>query len=256
MEYTGYAEAVLRWGHIFAGVIWLGMLYFFNFVQIPFMKKLDDGTRRVVIRDLSPRALFWFRWSSLYAYILGLLLLGLVFYHGGLIFDQYGRNSWGAPQFVMLGAVLIGFPVYDRLAKSPLVNRGTLFALVGFILILAVYLGLNFWAGFSYRASLIHMGFLFGTIMAANVWNHIGPLQKKLFRALREGTPPDPAWMTVSLLRSRHIVFLSLPLLWTMINLHTVSFAGLWFVFPIVLLCAWGILGWMYRKAEGVSIEQ
>lgn len=255
MEYSGYFEAVLRWGHIFAGIIWLGMLYYFNFVQLPFMKTLDAGTRRVVISELSPRALYWFRWSSLYAYCLGLILLALVFYHGGLLFDQSRGDSWGAPQYVMLGAVLLGFPVYDRLAKSSLAKRGYLFALIAFLLITAVYLGLTFWAGFAYRAALIHMGFLFGTIMAANVWNHIGPSQKKLFRAMREGSAPDPAWMELSLLRSRHILFLSLPLLWTMINLHTVSYAGLWFVFPIVVLCSWGLLGWLYAKAEGVRTD-
>jgi uncharacterized membrane protein len=103
---------------------------------------------------------------------------------------------------------------------------------------------------------LIHTGFLLGTIMAANVWMHIWPAQRNLIRAVREGSAPDPAWMERSLLRSRHNTFLSFPLLWTMVNVHTISYSGIWFAFPLVILLSWGALAGLYAKAGKVNDEQ
>jgi len=181
-------------------------------------------------------------------------LLGIVFYHGRLMFDSPDAE-WGLPQIVMLVVVLAGYGVYDRLALSSLSKKGTAFAAAGFVLLTGVYLGLALWAEFSYRAGIIHAGFLLGTIMTGNVWMHIWPSQKKFIRALREGTAPDPAWMEKSLLRSRHNVYASFPLLWTMINVHTIVFAQFWFVFPLVVLCAWLVLGLLYKKSAAVRVD-
>ncbi len=67
---------MLRWVHILAGIIWIGHLYFFNLVQGPFEKPLDGETKKKVIPELRPRALFWFRWGAMVTMLAGVALLG------------------------------------------------------------------------------------------------------------------------------------------------------------------------------------
>ena len=74
----GGALAVLtRAGHILAGVTWIGLLYFFNFVQTPAMPELSDGARSEVLRKITFRALWWFRYAALLTFLFGLLLVGV-----------------------------------------------------------------------------------------------------------------------------------------------------------------------------------
>jgi uncharacterized membrane protein len=64
----------LRYLHIFAGILWIGLLYYFNFVQIPTMPTIPDELKRGVTGYIAPKALFWFRWAALATVILGLLV--------------------------------------------------------------------------------------------------------------------------------------------------------------------------------------
>jgi uncharacterized membrane protein len=64
----------LRYLHIFAGILWIGLLYYFNFVQIPTMPKVPAELKPGVSKFIAPAALFWFRWSALATVILGLLV--------------------------------------------------------------------------------------------------------------------------------------------------------------------------------------
>ncbi|MGH9782015.1 MAG: hypothetical protein ACRD33_09370, partial [Candidatus Acidiferrales bacterium] len=65
-------EIVLRWIHFVAGIIWIGLLYFFNLVGTPVMKSLDDATRKRIYPALMSRAMQWFRWSALVTVLVGL----------------------------------------------------------------------------------------------------------------------------------------------------------------------------------------
>ena len=67
---------VLRWFHTFAGIIWIGILYYFNYVQTPFFAETDPAVRSGAIQKLVPRALWWFRWGALWTVAFGLLILG------------------------------------------------------------------------------------------------------------------------------------------------------------------------------------
>jgi len=64
----------LRFLHIFAGVLWIGLLYYFNFVQIPTMPKVPAELKPGITRHIAPAALFWFRWSALATVVIGLVL--------------------------------------------------------------------------------------------------------------------------------------------------------------------------------------
>ncbi len=64
----------LRYVHVFTGILWIGLLYYFNFVQIPTMPSVPDDLKKGVTGYIAPKALFWFRWSALATVILGLLV--------------------------------------------------------------------------------------------------------------------------------------------------------------------------------------
>ncbi|MFN0207211.1 MAG: urate hydroxylase PuuD [Planctomycetota bacterium] len=84
MEWVNFA---IRWLHVWLGIVWLGHLYFFNFVNANTMPKLDGPTKKMVVPQLMPRALFWFRWGAAITWITGILLFGLVYFHQKAFFQ-------------------------------------------------------------------------------------------------------------------------------------------------------------------------
>lgn len=65
---------LVRWLHVIAGIIWIGHLYFFNFVNVPLQGALDDAAKKAVNPKLMPRALWWFRWGAMITFLAGLVL--------------------------------------------------------------------------------------------------------------------------------------------------------------------------------------
>ncbi len=255
-------DALFRWLHVIFGIIWIGHLYFFNFVNGPLMATLDGDTKKKVVPELMPRALYWFRWGAVWTFTFGWLLLLLVFYHGKQMFDV-GMGGWGLAPIAMI--ILAGFaapPIYDGLAKSGLGKSGRTFGIVGFILIGLVLALMVMWGKFSYRAANIHIGLMLGSIMFYNVWFRIWPAQQKIIAAVKAGQAPDPALPALAGGRSRHNTYLSLPMLWTMINAHTTAFSGgnlglsqntWWIAFLVVTALGWHIVWHLYKRAGKVK---
>jgi len=78
-------DYLFRWGHFLAGITWIGLLYYFNFVQTEYFKEAEDAHRSGAIQKLVPRALWWFRWGAMFTFLTGVVLLG--FRHQVLSFD-------------------------------------------------------------------------------------------------------------------------------------------------------------------------
>ena len=80
MEQSILTMAIFRWIHIMAGVMWIGLLYYFNFVQVAALKDATaDGTNAGITKHIAPRALFYFRWAALVTWLAGAALLGARF---------------------------------------------------------------------------------------------------------------------------------------------------------------------------------
>lgn len=251
MELTEILQALFRWIHIVAGVVWIGHLYFFNFVNGPFQGKIDGPTKKVVNPQLMPRALFWFRWGAAWTWVTGVLLLMIVFYHQRLVFDT--GAGWNLPTFVMIAVTFLAFVAYDQLFKSSLGKDLKTGASIGFVATVVIVLAYAHWANWSYRGYVIHTGAMFGTIMAANVWMIIWPLQRKIITATRDGQAPDAAWVATAGARSRHNTYLSVPLIWTMINAHTTTpFASSPVTLLVAILIGWWAVSTLYKKAGTV----
>lgn len=75
MDMNDLLQALFRWIHFVAGITWIGMLYFFNLINAHVTAALQPPTRREVVPQLMPRALWWFRWGAMYTFLSGLLLI-------------------------------------------------------------------------------------------------------------------------------------------------------------------------------------
>jgi len=70
-------DFLARWGHILFGVCWIGLLYYFNFVQGEYFKEADGDARTDAFSKLVPRALWWFRWAAMFTFLTGVIMLGI-----------------------------------------------------------------------------------------------------------------------------------------------------------------------------------
>ncbi|MDP8567153.1 urate hydroxylase PuuD [Methylophilus aquaticus] len=90
--------ALARWIHFLAGITWVGLLYYFNLVQMAALKDAAvDGTAAGISKHIAPRALFWFRWSALVTWLAGAALLGAHFTDAFMLrngFDGIGIGAW------------------------------------------------------------------------------------------------------------------------------------------------------------------
>jgi uncharacterized membrane protein len=104
----------LRWGHIIFGIIWLGHLYFFNLVNVPFQGDLDKDLKPKVNPKLLLRAFYWFRWGAMYTFLFGLALFFYKYGHQHLFRDGEGhvtiRAGWIL--FGMIIGIIMWFNVW------------------------------------------------------------------------------------------------------------------------------------------------
>jgi len=248
-------QLILRWAHVVAGVMWIGHLYFFNFVNGPFQGKIDGPTKKVVNPELLPRALYWFRWGAAWTWFTGILLGGLIYYHGRLVFeDPLSGNPWLWLAIVLV-ILAVGFVVYNFIMKA-LANK-VVAAAICLVLFAGVYELLDWCGHFSGRSLYIHAGLIFGTMMALNVWMVIWPKQKQIITALKAGTPlaPDSPEVKIAGLRSRHNTYMSVPLIFAMISNHYPTVYGSQYrdvYLAVVIIVGFAAVRWMYSKAAKV----
>jgi uncharacterized membrane protein len=99
-----FLPAIARWVHFMAGIMWLGLLYYFNFVQVPALKAATaDGTAAGIAKHVAPRALFWFRWSAVLTWLAGAALLGKAFVPAFTLAKGYAGIGVGA----WLGTIML-----------------------------------------------------------------------------------------------------------------------------------------------------
>lgn len=213
-----------RWMHVVAGITWIGHLYFFNFVNSQVIPALDAETKRKVVPELLPRALYWFRWAALWTWVTGLMLLGLVYAMGGALVEPDAAWSPGSATLLAFAVLLVGFMVYDLSWQTPMKNLPLGGAVVSLIMlaVLARLLG----GIFTGRGMFIVVGALLGTCMVGNGWMRIWPCQKRIIRAIANGEKPDPQRVFTATIRSRHNTYMSVPLVFLMVSNHYPTFYG------------------------------
>ena len=104
MENMQIVPALARWIHFMAGVMWIGLLYYFNFVQVAALKNAAaDGTAAGITKHVAPRALLFFRWAAVATWLAGAALLGDQFMHAFTLSNGMGAMGVGA----WLGTIML-----------------------------------------------------------------------------------------------------------------------------------------------------
>ncbi len=257
-----WLNLIFRWTHVFAGIMWVGTTYYFTWLDArlteeekaaantgvtPQVWMVHSGGFYVVERrkvpDLVSRTLHWFRWEAFTTWFSGFLLLVLIYYLGGgaLVDPDVRELNIGVAVAVGIGVIVAGAVVYDVMHLSPLGRNEKLFAAVAYVLIVALAFGLT--RVLSARAAYIHIGAMFGTIMAANVWMHILPAQKRMIAALNEGRKPDERLAAQAKLRSKQNTFMAVPVVFMMISHHypgvTYGDRYNWLILSVLILLGW-----------------
>jgi uncharacterized membrane protein len=210
---------LLRWGHFLAGITWIGLLYFFNLVNVGFMKELDAASKGKVVPNLMPKALWWFRWGAVWTLVFGftyyLFLLGTEKITGRVIvFLLAWTVAW------LIVAALLRMSV----AGGPLKDGRVLAVAIAVLVLLASWGAVSYMRnGGSNRTVAIAIGGGMGYVMFMNVWMIIWPLQQKIIAATKataETGAPAPAdmpkWARRAFLASRTNAWLSVPMLFFM----------------------------------------
>jgi uncharacterized membrane protein len=250
-----WINLALRWTHVFAAILWVGTTYYFTWLDTQLRRSeqaggsvwmVHSGGFYTVVKQktlgVPPSDLHWFRWEALATWVSGLMLLGVVYYAGGLLVDASDPSaSENAAKAAGVGVLIVGWIVYDLLVRTPLVRTGLAFALVALILIVVTAYGLSH--VMSSRATYIHIGALFGTIMAANVWMRILPPQRRMIAAAGRGEVFDPALGQGAKERSKHNTFIVVPTVFLMISNHfpTATYGNR---YSLLTMAALIVVGW------------
>jgi uncharacterized membrane protein len=257
-----WLNLIFRWVHVFAGIMWVGTTYYFTWLDARLTEEeraagatgaaaqiwmVHSGgfymvEKRKVPDELS-RKLHWFRHEAGMTWLSGMLLLVLVYYIGGgaMIDRDVADISVAQAVGIGVGVIVFGWLAYDLMMLSPLGKHPGAFAIIAYALIVGIAYGLT--RVLSGRAAYIHVGAMFGTIMAANVWMRILPAQKKMIAAIKAGRKPDEALAAQAKFRSKQNTFIAVPTVFIMISNH---FPGVtygdrhnWAVLAILILAGW-----------------
>ena len=179
------ARIILRWSHFVAGIAWIGLLYFFNLVNVPFQKGIDADTKKKVNPDLLGRALWYFRWGAVFT-----VLAGLTYYAMYILKTDVNNanvlggghiNVWYVLFMWILYPIVLFAIEFLIIKKAPgLIKDGRIFAIVMFVIVAiftygmvafftsALSVGTESYA--SNKAYSIGIGGAYGIVMMLNVW--------------------------------------------------------------------------------------
>jgi uncharacterized membrane protein len=258
-----WLNILFRWLHVVAGVMWIGQLWFFNFVNAQLAKTYDADSKKKVVPELMPRALYFFRWGAAWTWVTGFLLLGIVYYHPLVLVPMDSSLGVGGGIVLSLAILVAAFFVYDALWKSGLGKNETQAAAISVALLVAVAVVLSFF--YTGRALYIHIGAILGTIMAMNVWMRIWPAQRKIIGGIK-GTGPaaDPPVVALAGLRSKHNTYMSVPLMLFMVSNHwstalEAQAFGIkinWLIIGLVIVVGFGLAKYLYVKSASTAPSQ
>jgi uncharacterized membrane protein len=231
-----------RWFHFLAGITWIGMLYFFNLVNVPVQKGLDAETKKKVNPDLLGRALWYFRWGAVVTVLAGLAYFAMFI----LKADVNNANTLGGGKVSLVFVLLawLTYPVVLFLIEFLIIKKvpgvikdGRVYAVIIIALILFFTWALTrFFTGMltvgtesyaSNKTYSIGIGGAYGILMLLNVWGIIWPNNKRILAATA-GTGPaaPPELARQAFIASRTNAWLSLPMLLFMGTSH-----GDWVIF-------------------------
>jgi uncharacterized membrane protein len=273
-----WLNLLLRWGHLIAGISWIGTSFYFVALDLSLRKRerMNQGVlgtawevhgggfyhveKYAVAPAELPEDLIWFKWEAYLTWLTGFLLLIVQFYFNATsyLIDPaiMPLTPWQAIA-ISLAALAAGWFIYDGLCRSTLIHRPGWLALAVLLLILIAAYG--FTHVFSGRGALIHVGAFIGTMMAANVFAVIIPNQKKITASLLKGEAPDPSFGITGKQRSLHNTYLTLPVLLMMISNHypmITNHPQAWILIGLIVIGGAALRHFLVRHEVGDDMEE
>ena len=267
-SFSEIIEIILRWSHVFAGIMWVGATYYFTWLDGRFValeEKAEKGenaekfvwmvhsggfylVEKQKRPSLMPQTLHWFKWEAAFTWITGILLFALLYYHGGYFVGfEDSSISKSAAIWLSVGMLAAGWLAYDLLWKFCKCEISGV--IISFVLaVTATWIACRYLPG---RGAFLQIGAMMGTIMAANVWMRILPAQRRMVAALKEGREPDLREGAAAKARSKHNSFIVIPVVFTMISNHYPSTYGSrynWIILSVLILLGWSAAK-MIRRA-------
>jgi uncharacterized membrane protein len=226
-----FLRITLRVLHLVGGITWIGLLYFFNLVNVPFQKGLDAETKTKVNPDLLARALWYFRWGAVLTVLAGLTyfamyILGPAVKNANAL-GGADLNVWVILLFWLSYPVVLFVVEYLIIKKVPALTKdGRVFGVV--MIILVVFFSYGIIRFFTAKLGVggyatpnnvysIGLGGAYGLVMLLNVWGIIWPNNKRIIAATA-GTGPaaPPELARQAFIASRTNAWLSLPMIFFM----------------------------------------
>ena len=216
------ARIIVRWTHFVGGIAWIGMLYFFNLVNVNFMKGLDAPTKKTVVPSLMPPALWYFRWGAVVTVVAGLM------YYAMYILNGDARNARDNVWLILLVWLLISvaFWAVFYVLLPKLTKDGKILAAVVALLVIVMSVVIVWWLSSrlgdygSNKSYSIGIGGALGIFMFLNVWGIIWRAQKRIIAGTVSGEAAPPELARQAFLASRTNAWLSLPMLFFMGTSH------------------------------------
>lgn len=220
---TSLLQMLFRWIHFVSGIAWIGILYFFNLVNVNFMKSIDAPTKGHVVPKMLAPALWYFRWGAVFTVLSGLIYF--VFWILNAEIQATGQGSH-ASLGIWLVVVLVAWAIMYYLIEVQKLNNGNALAAIFVVLVAAMSYVIAHHAGLPGSKSIsIGIGGGIGLLMFLNVWGIIWRHQKKIIGWTQDnvakGTaiPAEAAGLgRRAFLASRTNAWLSLVMLFFMAN--------------------------------------
>ena len=239
-----WSQVLGRFAHVMVAILWIGNSMFFTWLTLSFrpQKTPEDGVdgevwmlhgggffhvkKRPLETRFVPKTLHWFKWESYTTWLTGMFMMIVVYYSSDAILLMAPDSSVSSIFVIHLGVVslIVGWLVYDLLWRTQLRHMPELGITIS-LLVLSAF-SLVYLEYFSTRGAYIHIGALLGTIMAANVFFHIIPGQKKMMAAVERGEIPDPTWSKHAKTRSMHNHYMTFAVLFFMLSSHFPTIHG------------------------------
>jgi uncharacterized membrane protein len=232
-------QLLVRWLHFVAGIAWIGLLYFFNLVNVNFMKALDGPTKKIVVPALMPKALWYFRWGAVVTVLVGLMYYTMYIVPVEAKAANLSRSEWMGLLGLWLLIILVTYAILFYFYRVPALTKDGRVLAVAVAVLVVVMSWLILWVlgtksnaqdamGISTylgnKTLSIGVGGAMGILMMLNVWGIIWPAQKRIIAATEAGTPPDATLARRAFLASRTNAWLSLPMLLLMAQSHDYAF--------------------------------
>jgi uncharacterized membrane protein len=257
-----WANLLVRWLHLIAGIAWIGASFYFvmldNSLKAP--KKPTDAERGVYGElwavhgggfyhsqkyltgpkgEPLTQDLHWSKWEAYTTWLSGMGMMAIIYWIGAssyLIDNQVMALSPAAAIGISIAFLVAGWVVYDVLCRNMVGRDGVLAAIVFVFVMVANYV---LHQVFSARGAYIHVGAMLGTMMAANVFFHIMPGQRRMVAQIHAGEKVDPRPGIIGKQRSVHNTYFTLPVLFIMISNHypmTYANANGWLVLGVLMI--------------------